>query len=90
VGLTARFGARLVRAPWRPVRPPAKEKQMSADPYAGTVVGRDPLAKTMTEMMVAAHPDWTDVQVAERINREYSSPVITVAEVAYWRPEVAR
>lgn len=53
--------------------------------YGGDVVGRDPVAKTVTEAMVAAHPDWTNEQVAERINREYTQPVITVEEVAYWR-----
>lgn len=52
--------------------------------------GRDPVGKTITEAMAAAHPDWTDEQVADRINREYTNPVITVEEVARWRPEVAR
>lgn len=53
--------------------------------YGSDVVGRDPVARTVTEAMVAAHPDWTDVQVAERINQEYTDPVITVEEVARWR-----
>jgi hypothetical protein len=53
--------------------------------YGSDVVGRDPIAKTLTEAMVAAHPDWTDVQVAERINREYTQPVITAEEVSHWR-----
>jgi len=52
------------------------------------IVGRDPVAKTMTAAMVKAHPDWTDEQVADRINREYADPVITVEEVAHWRAEV--
>lgn len=53
--------------------------------YGSDVVGRDPIAKTVTEAMVAAHPDWTDEQVATRINHEYTQPVITVEEVAHWR-----
>lgn len=54
------------------------------------IVGRDPVGKTITEMMAAAHPDWTDQQITDRINREYTNPVITVEEVARWRPEVAQ
>lgn len=50
------------------------------------IVGRDPAGKIITESLVAAYPDWTDEQVAECINREYTSPVITVEEVARWRP----
>lgn len=57
---------------------------MSAD-YGSNVVGRDPVAKTVTETISDAHPTWTDEQVAERINREYTDPVITVEEVAHWR-----
>lgn len=53
--------------------------------YGSDVVGRDPVAKAVTEAMVAAHPTWTDQQVADRINREYTDPVITVEEVARWR-----
>ncbi len=49
------------------------------------IVGRDPVAKTVTEAMVAAHPDWTDEQITDRINREYNTPVITAREVAHWR-----
>jgi hypothetical protein len=51
---------------------------MSVD-YRRGVVGRDPIAKTVTEAMIAAHPDWIDEQVAERINEE----------VAHWRTQVA-
>lgn len=51
----------------------------------GQVVGRDPVGKTITEQLIAAHPDWTDAQISDRINREYTSPVITVEEVAHWR-----
>jgi hypothetical protein len=54
------------------------------------IVGRDPVGKTVTEAMATAHPDWTDQQITDRINREYSSPVITVGEVAYWRAQVSR
>lgn len=50
------------------------------------IVGRDPLPKTLVEAMVAAHPDWTDEQVADRINHEYEKPVISAADVAWWRP----
>lgn len=49
------------------------------------IVGRDPIAKTLVEQMIAAHPDWTDAQVAERINREYEDAIINAAEVAHWR-----
>ena len=52
------------------------------------VVGRDPVGKTIVEQLVGSHPGWTDEQIAARINREYDKPVITVAEVAEWRPEV--
>lgn len=61
---------------------------MSVDHSRG-VVGRDPVSKTVTEAMAAAHPDWTDQQVADRINQEYENPVIDAAEVAHWR-EAAR
>jgi hypothetical protein len=54
------------------------------------IVGRDPVGKTVTVMMAEAHPDWTDEQIATRINQEYTHPVITVEEVAQWRPAVAR
>lgn len=57
---------------------------MSVD-YSQGVTGRDPVAKTVTEALIAAHPDWSDEQVAERINREYATPVIDAQEVAYWR-----
>lgn len=53
--------------------------------YTRGVVGRDPVAKTITQSLIAAHPDWDDVQVTERINQEYTNPVITVEEVAHWR-----
>lgn len=53
------------------------------------IVGRDPIAKTIVEDFDRAHPDWTDEQICDRINREYETPVITVEEVARWRPEVA-
>lgn len=49
------------------------------------IVGRDPVSKTVTESMIAAHPDWSDEQVAERVNREYTEPVISAEEVAHWR-----
>jgi hypothetical protein len=58
--------------------------------YSQGVTDRDPIGKTMSEALIAAHPDWTDGQVAERLNREYTTPVIDVAEVAHWRAEVAR
>ncbi len=51
-------------------------------PETDEIKGRDPSAKTITEVMVDAHPDWTDEQVAARINRECTSPVFTVEEVA--------
>jgi hypothetical protein len=57
--------------------------------HGSDVVGRDPIAKTVTEAMIAAHPDWSDAQVAERINREYTDPVITAEEVAHWRQVAA-
>jgi hypothetical protein len=53
--------------------------------YTRGVTGRDPIGKTMTETLIAAHPDWTDGQLAERINREYDTPVIDAQEVAHWR-----
>ncbi|AEV86880.1 hypothetical protein ACWT_5862 [Actinoplanes sp. SE50] len=62
---------------------------MSID-YTGEVVGRDPVGKTIVEALVSSHPDWSDQQVTDRINREYDEPVITVAEVARWRPGMAR
>ncbi len=46
---------------------------------------RDPIAKTVVAAMIRNHPDWSDGQVAERINREYAEPVIDVAEVARGR-----
>jgi hypothetical protein len=55
---------------------------------ANQTVGRDPVGKTITEALHAAHPDWTDQQITDRINREYNNPVITLGEVADWRPEV--
>jgi hypothetical protein len=54
------------------------------------VVGRDPVAKTVVEAMTTTHPDWSDQQIADRINLEYTSPVIDTAEVAHWRAEVTR
>jgi hypothetical protein len=57
---------------------------------ANQTVDRDPVGKTITEMMSAAHPDWTDQQITDRINREYDTPVITAGEVADWRLEVIR
>jgi hypothetical protein len=30
------------------------------------IVGRDPIAKTMTEAMIAAHPDRSDTQITAR------------------------
>ncbi len=51
---------------------------------------RDPIAKTVVAAMLRNHPDWSDEQVAERINREYTNPVIVVEEVTHWRAEVAR
>ena len=50
---------------------------------------RDPIAKTVVAAMIRNHPDWSDEQVAERINREYAEPVIDVAEVAHWRAAVS-
>ncbi len=52
-------------------------------------LNRDPVAKTVVAAMVRNHPDWSDEQVAGRINREYPDPVIDVAEVAHWRKEAA-
>ncbi|BAL87237.1 hypothetical protein AMIS_20170 [Actinoplanes missouriensis 431] len=52
------------------------------------IVGRDPVGKTIVEEFAANHPDWSDEQICDRINREYTEPVITVAEVTQWRPEV--
>jgi hypothetical protein len=52
--------------------------------------GRDPVAKAIVTAMVEAHPDWTDQQICDRINREYTNPLLTVEEVAQWRAEVAR
>lgn len=49
------------------------------------IVGRYPLPKTITNSLIAGHPDWTNEQVADRINKEYDTPVITAEEVAYWR-----
>lgn len=54
------------------------------------IVGRDPVGKTITLNLIAAHPDWSDEQVSARINREYTDPVITAEEVAHWRPEVTQ
>ena len=59
---------------------------MSVD-YTRGVVGRDPVAKTMVETLLGNHPDWSDQQICDRINREYEQPVIDVAEVAHWRAE---
>lgn len=56
--------------------------------YAHGVVGRDPLGKTITNLMVGNHPDWPDEQIADRINCNYEEPVITVDEVAHWRAEM--
>jgi hypothetical protein len=39
--------------------------------------------------MAAAHPDWTDAQITDRVNREYTQPVITVEEVKHWREATA-
>ena len=49
------------------------------------IVGRNPLAKTVTDALSAAHPTWSDEQIADRINLEYETPVITAQEVAHWR-----
>ena len=49
------------------------------------IVGRDPVGKTVTAAMSEAHPDWSDEQIAARINREYDDPVITAEEVRHWR-----
>lgn len=51
----------------------------------GEPLNRDPISKSVVAAMVRNHPDWSDVQVAERINREYTEPVIDAAEVAHWR-----
>lgn len=58
--------------------------------YTRGVVGRDPVAKVIVRDLLAAHPGWSDAQVSDRINQEYTSPVITVDEVAHWRREVAQ
>lgn len=60
---------------------------MSID-YTRGVVGRDPVAKTVVASLLVNHPDWSDQQICDRINREYETPVIDVAEVAHWRQEV--
>lgn len=46
---------------------------------------RDPISKAIVAAMIRNHPDWSDEQVAERINREYETPAIHGAEVAHWR-----
>lgn len=53
------------------------------------IIGRDPIAKTIVEAFDAHHPDWTDEQICERINRDYDKPVITIEEVVQWRAGVA-
>lgn len=66
--------------------------QVSVDPFEGKIVGRDPLSKTLVEALVEAHPDWSDEQISERINRQVcpdDTGVMTPEIVAYWRPEVA-
>jgi hypothetical protein len=63
------------------------ERSIAGDVRGERVVGRDPVAKTITHQMIDAHPDWTDEMVAGRINDHYAEPVITAAEVAHWRAE---
>ncbi len=60
---------------------------MSVD-YTRGVTGRDPVHKTVVRSLTEAHPDWSDQQVADRINEEYDEPVIDAAEVAHWRKEI--
>lgn len=55
----------------------------------GAQVRRDPLGKTIAETFIERHPDWTDQQIAERVNQD-CGPVITCDEVAHWRAEVTR
>ena len=62
------------------------------DPYEGTVVGRDPLTKTMVASFAAKYPDLSDEDLCERIltaarglGGELSSDVMNPEIVAYWR-----
>lgn len=70
---------------------------MSVDPYEGTVVGRDPITKTLVAQMLAKHPDDTNEQISDRIVRAFRSLAgpdadvpMTPEIVARWRPEVTR
>lgn len=61
---------------------------MSVD-YTQGVTGRDPLGKTLVEALLDSHPDWSDQQIADRINQECGEPAMTVDEVAYWREQAS-
>lgn len=50
---------------------------------------RDPIGKTITETFIEAHPDWSDQQIADRVNAEAGGQLLDVDEVAHWRAEVA-
>jgi len=70
---------------------------VSADPYEDTVVGRDPLTKTIAQGFIRDYPLESDEQIAERIQRAARSlggpdaeVPMTPEIVARWRPEVTR
>lgn len=51
-------------------------------------VGRDPVGKTLVELVVRDHPDFTNQQVAEHIRKHTGcdAAVMTAEIVARWRP----
>lgn len=69
---------------------------MSVDPYEGTVVGRDPITKTIVATFAARYPHLNDVELCEWILKAGRgagadlSEEMTPAIVARWRPEATR
>lgn len=66
------------------------------DPFEDTVMGRDPITKTMVERFAVDSADLSDEELCERILRAGRSmgadlsDVMTPEIVARWRPEAAR
>ncbi|WP_155123666.1 MULTISPECIES: hypothetical protein [unclassified Actinoplanes] len=55
----------------------------------GRSIGGERCSRIVSNEMIDAHPDWSDQQIADRLNRRFDNPVITVDEVAHWRSERA-
>jgi hypothetical protein len=65
---------------------------MSID-YTGSVVGRDPIGKTIVESFLAKYPDESDEQIHARMCKAWNSLAstgdmpVTVDEITHWRAE---